>query len=246
MATRLVYHRFAPPPRRRFEINVKRRGFPLPRSSPFQHHERRSLPFPRSLSFQFVAVSTPREGIQSPHFNILLPCSSPFRHQDGGDRIPRSFVHVSTSGEDWIPPPPNVNIDIETNAETNANRSMSDDDLEDVTLAIPARALYAFQGKAEFRELTVGAGNLQERCWNSFWGLSAPYNVTENYYTSLQPVYNNSRTIVAGYINSGTMWEFCDAFEIQTRYYEASRHLTMWPRIITLHYNLCTIILEQL
>jgi sorting nexin-9/18/33 len=32
-----------------------------------------------------------------------------------------------------------------------------DEDAEDVT--VPARALYAFQGKAEFRELTVGAGD---------------------------------------------------------------------------------------
>jgi sorting nexin-9/18/33 len=43
-------------------------------------------------------------------------------------------------------------------SESNAVHSMSDDeDGEDVT--IPARALYAFQGKAEFRELTVGAGD---------------------------------------------------------------------------------------
>jgi len=46
-------------------------------------------------------------------------------------------------------------------SESNAVRSMSDGELvedgEDVT--IPARALYAFQGKAEFRELTVGAGD---------------------------------------------------------------------------------------
>ena len=55
-------------------------------------------------------------------------------------------------------PNPNVNIDIETDAETNPNRSMSDDGLENVTLAVPARALYVFQGKAEW-ELTVGAGD---------------------------------------------------------------------------------------
>lgn len=46
-------------------------------------------------------------------------------------------------------------------SESNPLRSISDneseDDLEDVTL--PARALYGFQGKAEFRELTVGAGD---------------------------------------------------------------------------------------
>jgi sorting nexin-9/18/33 len=46
-------------------------------------------------------------------------------------------------------------------SESNAVRSMSDDELdedaEDVT--IPARALYPFQGKAEFRELTVAAGD---------------------------------------------------------------------------------------
>jgi hypothetical protein len=51
--------------------------------------------------------------------------------------------------------------------------------------------------------------------------------MTENYYTTLQPVYNNSRTIVAGYINSGTMRGFCDAFKTQTGYYEACRHLTI-------------------
>ena len=47
------------------------------------------------------------------------------------------------------------------------------------------------------------------RCfWDSdqvLSGLLAPYNVTKNYYNTLQAVYNNSRTIVAGHINSGIL-----------------------------------------
>jgi sorting nexin-9/18/33 len=45
-------------------------------------------------------------------------------------------------------------------SESNAVRSISDDEHDDAEdVSIPARALYAFQGKAEFRELTVGAGD---------------------------------------------------------------------------------------
>ena len=130
-----------PPSHRRFEINAKRRGFPLPRSPPFQHHERRSLPLP---SFPAVSIrrrfDTRTEGLGS------LLRSFTFQRQE---RIGPSLLNST----------PDVNIDIETDAETDPNRSMSDDDLEDVTLAIPARALYPFQAKAEFRELTVGAGD---------------------------------------------------------------------------------------
>lgn len=47
-------------------------------------------------------------------------------------------------------------------SESNAVRSMSDNELDESDaedVALPAQALYAFQGKAEFRELTVEAGD---------------------------------------------------------------------------------------
>ena len=70
--------------------------------------------------------------------------------------------HLEESAEDTTPTPSVSKARSKKYlSESNAVRSMSDDELdedaEDVT--VPAQALYAFQGKAEFRELTTEAGD---------------------------------------------------------------------------------------
>ena len=69
--------------------------------------------------------------------------------------------------------------------------------------------------------------------------------MTKNYYATLPPTYDNSKTIVMGHINSNTMQGFGDAFKTQTRYYKACWHLKV-TKNYQLHYNLCTIILKKL